>query len=551
MQRWLWAVLIFFFLLFSLVPTFYEISRAADLHPQRYFELVHNYYTDYNFYLSRIRQGREGAWTVTEKYTSEPHSGSYIQIMYLYMGKVSAWIGVPWQNSGDTYHTARVVLAATLLFMIAFVAKKAFANVMWQMIGFCLVVTSSTWPILVYHMQEWRFGGYMPWWTIMDSLQRTTFVPHMLAGQALIIFLLIAFSDEHTMARPGNWVFLGLLAFLLGIVFPPGLLFVFAAYGVFVVVDLLFVMPWKQKILFRQWAIVRIAGPAISAVISAPSLLYLSLALRVYPWKRLVDFAVLHPQPFVLKDYVLAVGPMLIIGGIGGIWAIWKRETKLYIFVAWVLAWAALIIAFQYIPQESPLRFTEMLPHVPLGILAAFLLGNLGKLGGLGKKIGVLAAILLIFLGLLQMYSSWRWQKEFIDQKVGATQPLVPTGSYVMYPLKDMYNAMIFIQDHTKRSDVILSETTAGNYIPVYSGNTVYVGHAATIATEQKEQIVTAFFSGVTTAAAAKDFLASNNLHYIFFGPQEVADGGIDDLTVVYPFLHEIYKNTYVRVYTW
>jgi hypothetical protein len=110
---------------------------------------------------------------------------------------------------------------------------------------------------------------------------------------------------------------------------------------------------------------------------------------------------------------------------------------------------------------------------------------------------------------------------------------------------------MIFIQDHTSRDTVILSETTAGNYMPVYSGNTVYVGHAGTVNTEQKEQIVSAFYSGRMGPAKGKEFLLSNNLHYIFFGPQESADGGITDLSRVYPFLSEIYRLGLFGVYHW
>ncbi len=593
-RRWIWGLIVVLFVLFSLVPTFYEISRRNDIHPDRYFELVHNFYTDYNFYLSRIRQGREGAWTVHEKYTSEPHQGSYMQIFYLLLGKISAFSRVPWPNSGDTYHMARVVLAATLLFVFAYASKSVFKNFIWQVFGFLLIVTASSWPILVYHMDEWRFGGYMPWWTIMDSLQRITFIPHMLAGQALIVFLLLAMASTVTMKRAGNWLFLGFLAFVLGVIFPPGLTFVAVAYGVFVVIDLLYRLPIKTKKDWTEWAIVRLAGPIVVGVISAPSLLYLALALRIYPWKRLVDFAELHPQPFKLGEYVLAVGPILPLGVIGAIMALVNKEKKLLLFVSWVIAWFALIIAFQYIPQESPLRFTEMLPQVPLAILAVYFFYHVNFLGiivmhtargdknisdslpagvksflshsighakqslriwsGVGNalqffSLGVPA--LLVVLGLCQMYSSWRWQAEFVDHKIVATAPLVPTESYVMYPLKDFVTAMIFIQDHTSRDTVILSETTAGNYMPVYSGNTVYVGHANTVDTEQKEIIVADFFSGRMGPTKAKEFLTQNNLHYIFFGPQEMDDGGISDLTTAYPFLTEIYKNTYVHIYHW
>ncbi|MCX6793609.1 MAG: hypothetical protein NTY06_00720, partial [Candidatus Gottesmanbacteria bacterium] len=462
MRRWMWGVLVFFFVLFSLTPMFYELSRQNDLHPERQFELVHNFYTDYNFYLSRIRQGREGALTVTEKYTSEPHRGSYIQIMYLLMGKVSAWVGVPWPNSGDTYHTARIVLSAVLLLLISYAAKWAFerSKFGWQVTAFLLAVTASSWPILVFHNGEWRFGGYMPWWSIMDSLQRITFIPHMLAGQALIVFLLIAMANADTMRVPRNWIFLGLLAFLLGIVFPAGLLFVFAVMGVYVLMRGIRSRPWRGSRFAGE-----IGGIGVIGMISAQTALYYSLVVKVYPWKRLIDYAILHPQPFVLQEYLLAVGPMLILGAIGGIWVIVKRERRLFIFVAWALTWFACIIAFQYIKQESPLRFTEMLPQVPLGILAGYLFYNLyNNYKNYIRHIVLGIPIVLIVIGLGQMYSSWRWQKEFLDQKITATQPLVPTGSYVMYPLKDFISAMIYIQDNTSRNTVILSETTAGNY---------------------------------------------------------------------------------------
>jgi hypothetical protein len=552
MRRVFWGILVFFFVLFSLVPMFYEWSRQGDLHPDRQFELVHNFYTDYNFYLSRIREGREGARTVTEKYTSEPHQGSYVQIMYLLMGKVSAWFSVPWPNSGDTYHTARIVLAATLLFLTAYAAKWAFEKFRfrWQIIGFLLAVTASSWPIPVFSHNEWRFGGYMPWWSIMDSLQRITFIPHMLAGQALIVFLLVAMAQARVMKKAGNWVFLGFLAVLLGTVFPAGLGFVFAAWGVFVILDFLYRLPMPRKERL-PWILTRLAGPAIVGLMSTPALLYFSLVVKVYPWKRLIDYALLHPQPFVLRDYLLAVGPMLILGAIGGLWVLVKREKRLFIFVAWTFTWFTCIIAFQHIKQESPLRFTEMLPQVPLGILAAYFLSDLSNLGNVWKKTAIIIAFGLIALGLAQMYSSWRWQKEFLDQKIWATQPLVPTGSYEMYPLKDFLAAINFIQNNTGRTTVILSETTAGNYIPVYSGNTVYVGHANSVNTEQKEQVVKSFFAGAMSPAQATEFLTANNLHYIFFGPQEEADGGLLNLPSTYPFLTEIYSVGFFRVYHW
>lgn len=262
------------FVLFSLFPTGYELANKGRLRPNRAFELVHNFPTDYNFYLSRIRQGIEGRWTVLEKYTSEPHSGSFLHVLYLWMGRVGQWVRVPWGRSGDVYHVGRIVFGMALLLLIAEYAKKSFRkdseysedqtisrsdylrvrsadfpkhrisessefSGKWQLLAFLLAVTASTWPKLVYVEVVPRFGGYMSWWSVMDSLQRITFIPHLLVGQALIVFLLLATSDERVMRRPGNWIFLGILAFLLGMVFPPGLVFVIATLGVLTILEAL------------------------------------------------------------------------------------------------------------------------------------------------------------------------------------------------------------------------------------------------------------------------------------------------------------------------
>ena len=87
--------------------------------------------------------------------------------------------------------------------------------------------------------------------------------------------------------------------------------------------------------------------------------------------------------------------------------------------------------------------------------------------------------------------------------------------------------------------------------MPVYSGNTVYVGHANTVNEEQKQVIVADFFSGHMGPTKAKQFLTENNLHYIFFGPQEEDDGDLVDLRQAYPFLTEIYSLGLFHVYHW
>lgn len=549
------------FVLFSLVPTWYELSHQNAIRPDRQFELIHNFYTDYNFYLSRIRQGIEGATTVLEKYTSEPHQGSFVQIFYLALGWAGSWTRTPWGASGDVYQAARIVLALTLLLLIVRLAQRIFANFTWQLVAFFLAVTASTWPKLVWEQGAWRFGGYMPWWSVMDSLQRITFIPHLLAGQSLIIFLLMALSDEKVLTRWGNWLFLGGLAFGLGIIFPPGLLFVWGVLGALVVLEVVWSTKTLKQFPAKALLLYRIAGRATVVVISAPALLYLNLMLTFYPWKRLAEFDVLHPLPFNYVEYAQALGPLLPLGVLGLVLVLMRREKTMLVAAAWVLAWLAYLVIFRFIPQQSPLRFSEMMPHLPLAMLAAYLFLSLTR-AAVGPRFAhqstpkhfLLFAVNVIMvttiaLGLGVMYSSWLWQRDFVDHKIRASYPLVPTGSYVMYPLKDFISAIIFIQDATSRDTAILSETTAGNYIPVYSGNTVYVGHDNTVKAEEKKELVRQFFGGTMDPVTALRWLDENNLKVVFFGPQEREDGGIQELSAVYPFLQPVYGNATVTVY--
>jgi len=548
--RWFWPVLLLGFVIFSLASTFYELSRSGDLHPNREFELIHNFPTDYNFYLSRIREGLEGHWTVVEKYTSEVHSGSFIHGLYVLMGKAGILARVPMGRAGDIYHIARIVLGASLLWVTMLFCVRSFSSKhtprLWAVFGFLLAVTASSWPKLVAvvggsivpataeNILQWRFGGYMAWWSVMDSLQRITFIPHLLMGQALIVVLVLLVTNSAVLKKSGNLVMAGLLAFMLGMIFPPGLIFVYAVMGIWVVLS---GRP------LTQW----LAPYGAIVMISAPSLVYLWLMTGMYPWKRLAEVDIIRPLPFDYAEYFRAMGPMLPLGVIGAILALLVWETAMLPAIAWVIAWGALLGLFAFIPQQSPLRFSEMIPHVPLGVLTGYLFYWLGRC--VPRQAVYSAVSLLILTGVFHMYSSFLWQRDFVDHKIRATLPLVPTGSYVMYPLKDFTAAIRYLEEVSGRDEVILSESTAGNYIPVLSGNYVYAGHDNTVAFEAKKEKVKEFFAGRMSLSAAKIWVGETRASYVFYGPQEREDGGGSDLRGVYPFLTEVYKNPAVTVY--
>ena len=143
-------LLSFFFVLLSFSPTIYEVFSQSQLSSDREFVPEHNYMFDYNFYLSRIRQGQEGRWLVSEKYTSEPHQGSLLQIFYLYIGKIGGVIGL---SPPVIYHLSRVLLGIILLIIVAYYVQKLFKGI-WAIIAYFLVVTAGSFPILLWIMLD-------------------------------------------------------------------------------------------------------------------------------------------------------------------------------------------------------------------------------------------------------------------------------------------------------------------------------------------------------------------------------------------------------------
>jgi len=545
------------FLLFSLLPTGYEIVYKQKIKPIRAFELVHNFPTDYNFYLSRIRQGLEGRTTVEEKYTSEPHRGSFLQEFYLVLGWVGRVLRIPPNHAWLVYHAARIVFGFTLLLLIGWIAQRTLPRGIWQVVGYLLAVTASSWPIVAIENGQILFYGYMRWWSVMDNLLRIIFIPHILVGQALIIVLCILLADDAVLKRWRNWFLLGFGGFVLGIIFPPGLLFVWVVLGVLIMIEIVWILRSKQRFQVKTFLTSRVIPRVIVLAMSAPSLLYLNLMLTFYPWKRLAEFDVLHPLPFRFVEYFQAVGPVLPLGLFGLILAFARKETSQRAVIAWVIAWLACLGVFRYIPQQSPLRFSEMTPHIPLAILTAYLFLQLYISGVqlkkyahvIVQKISFILPFTVIVTGIFLMVAAWIAQRDFLDHKMRADYPLVPTGTYVMYPMKEFTAAMRFLEENTPRDIIVLSDTTAGNYIPVYAGKFVYIGHDNTVGLEQKTLYARAFFSGRTSVDDARKWIAQERMSYVFFGPQEMENNSIKELGNVYPFLSEVYRSEWFRIY--
>jgi hypothetical protein len=213
------------FVLFSFSPTLFELSQKEKVPPDREFTLDHNYVFDFNFYISRIREGAQGNWLVSEKYFHKPHPSSLFQAVYLYLGKVGTILGL---DPVSTYHISRIVFGLGLLMSILVVVRKFFSFKKTLAI-FLLVVTGGSFPIITSATGGINFFGtraatYMGWWSSQDSLQRITYIPHVLVGQIFLLWLIFFLARTLSLKKS---IGIGILGFIGGIIFPPALVILF------------------------------------------------------------------------------------------------------------------------------------------------------------------------------------------------------------------------------------------------------------------------------------------------------------------------------------
>jgi hypothetical protein len=533
-------LLAFSFLFLSFLPNIYEAS-VTNLLPQDRTMIwgEHSYTYDYNVYLSKIRQGQEGRLTVVDKYDNHPQQkGIFLVMLYLLSGKIGSIFNF---TPTLTYHLLRVFTSvfwiSTIIFLnIYFLKKKFLIN-----LGVVLSFLTAGFPIFYQFQGQWWIKSYMDWWQELDILKRISFIPHDSLNYIFIsVFtILLSLIDKNKK----YFIILCVLLFLSVFIQPSS--------------AILFIISWILYYLIKYFWFKSLANDLIidklkqTVVIFITvfiPLLYIRFVTSTYPWKSLMDFHENNRLVFDIKDYVLALGPIFFTGVVGALLVILKKKQELLGLVTWIIGVSIAITLFQFFPYQS-LRFVQTSNHIPLIILSVFLFYELWERKNAVMKIIIVITIMAIISnGLAQTYFSLKSQIQFINQRALATSPLVPYPPQVMYPLTDFYNGLKWLEAKTDHSSIVLSKITAGNYIPAYSGNFVYLGHIAeTPHHDDRIKKADEFFSGNLGEEQVFKFLKTENISYVFYGPQE-KENSIKNISV-YPFLISVYQTPMVTIY--
>jgi hypothetical protein len=497
-----------------------------------------NWPYDFNYYRSIITQGKNGQITTIDKYTSENQSGKLLRIGYLALGHFSKTFKL---DETTAYHVFRILLGLIFVLLIYLFIKMSLnpgKKIILLVFFLCLFIAGypeiACNPNCHLVPRLWSM-------TQLDPIRRITFLPHFLYGQIAFIFLLYILLNSNKSLK---WLLgASILLGIAGLDHPSSLILIFPVLGLTILS-----LAWKQlltKKLFTKLLLI--------IIITVPFFIYLFVATNSFPWNmsRLAQF----PLGVNFIDFSLALGPTFIIGMIGAIIIFFSKKDKpiaLVINSSWLLAIVTLTFAVNNYFNYSQTRFLQVAPHVPSAILTGYIIWEVYKklLNYFSKKITIIicASVLsVIFIPTFStLYLLYYDQFDYEIYFAKYSLPNIPYPPYIDYPPTEWMDGFTWLKNNSKPNEIVLSDFTAGNFIPTYGGNTVFYGHKTeTYNVDKKGEAVTNFFKS-ENSNEQKLFLIKNIINYIFYGPQEKTYRK-SDLNI--PGTKVVYKNSIVIIY--
>ncbi|MFB0533555.1 MAG: hypothetical protein ACETWR_01090 [Anaerolineae bacterium] len=489
---------------------------------------------DGNSYIAKMGQGARGEWLFHLPYTSEDHDGAVLFIFHLLLGKLARLSSLSLIN---VYHLARLLCGLLLLWMIYVFISYFVPVVALRRIAFLLVCFSSGlgWLLITLRLSpETPIDFMLP--------EAFTFLilyafPHLALARTLMLGTFTLTLTAFRRNQITHAILAGAACFLVGLIVP---FYVGVAYVV--LGSYLLALLWRRQ--QTPWREMRLT--AIVVFTSAPVLLYNGYVFWTNPIFRIwaEQNLILSPHPLhYVSGY--AIVALLAIGGIG--YVLRRSESEKLLLVSWGLVVPPLL----YMPFNLQRRLIEGF-QIPLCILASL---------GLARYVlpAVTRSGLTRSLTRFQRYTRPKLRRFVTTTIILLTIPsnllLIATSliqvsclSPPIFHERMELEAMDWLAAHTQPSDIVLSSSEAGNYIPAWAGNRVFLGHGPeTIHAEEKEDIVRQFFQAQTSDTHRKEILRRYNIAYLFYGPAERALGDFQPAHRSY--LEEAFANDQYAIY--
>jgi len=401
---------------------------------------------DANTYLAKMREGWEGSWWWTNRYSSEPGTGAFFFVFWLFLGHVAAWLHL---SLMATFHAARVagafaLLAAAWLFFEEFVPvarARRWATWFYAIgLGCGYVIQALHHPVVLGQQTDtldWRMPELSAFYSILA-------LPHFAWAAAFqaaaCVFTLRA--AERSSFRYGVLAGLCWLAESLIHAQMPILL-----GGAFVV-----------ALLVRPVSLRGYAAAALAFAIAGPYVIYSYWASLHVPEVLRWSAQWRNNLPPDGLSLALALLPQLVLTAIA-VPIIWRTRRRAdLVLVAWLLILAAIL----WLPNPAGNLRRRFFDGISLPLVA---LATRGMYEVVVPRLAARPARLVPFatVAFAAMGSAFLLFAPILF----ATNPTYSLTT-------DEVGALSWLNAHP--TGVVLSTSHLGLYVPAYSSDTAYAG---------------------------------------------------------------------------
>jgi hypothetical protein len=485
----------------NLTPFFAFLRHTP---PDRQFSMVHNNIQDFYFYQALMQQGASGSWLTTDPFTLEPSQPSIIFAYFLWLGKVSSFLSIPFPVM---YHLTRVicgVLAGAMAYILLKIIKLPYRR-----LAYFFFLFASPFLHEIPTDNGIQQFSYMYWWTGIDAIRRFAYLPHHVFGSLFLIINIIALL-KFVKTRNNKWMFLSLVcALLLGFIHPPSLFIILLALPVSVTVYVLIHFKrWQMKlsVLNKEFPVIHLVVYWIIGVLLM--FLMVSQTNKGFPWSQYIAWEKNIQFPLD-KELVGALGILVPFALFGGLFALQTGQFQYIFIVCWLFV-PFLLIPFALKMNISNIRLIQGTPYLPLSILAVIGIKAIEKMIAKRWVVWVTFALFLVFtIPTLfwsmndQMKEYWNiWSNVYLDKR--------------------LFPAFDFINNHYSNKTNVMTTFYTGNYLSAFTHTNSFMGHFGyTFNREKKEKEADEFYKNNMMPDKAKQFLLNSKITLVFQGVEE------------------------------
>jgi len=466
---------------------------------------------DQNTYFMWMSQVASGEVLLRNLYTSIPHEGAVLNLVFLAAGLAGKLFG----SLDIAYQLLRLVAVVVLAWSVwLFVATFTDARERRRWLFLTVVFGAGVgWVWNLYRLWNGDFGGLV---SDVDMLSRPLdmwvpegyvfysmlVMPHFSVAIALLLLTVRCAAIGLANNRLAMTAMAGLLCFALSFVHP---------YDVLIALGLACSVAALHSL--RQRAVSRTVWRHIGLLLLLGSgpVLYNYWILNNNPGMQawLVQNHSASPVPV---SYLAGYGLLLI----GAVWYSVKHRHDLgsnLSPVQWLYAWLLLLPLALYAPIDFQRRLV-IGAVAPLAVLSMLLLLDwLEQLRFTTQRAST--ATLALVLVLVSLSSTFHWLNSFRKTSDHAGE---------LFVASDLVEALRTIAAAPTAQGTVLARFETGNHVPRFTGHATVIGSRGQTGNFDRVRASTeAFYRGDMSDAQMRDFLDEQRVRWVVIGPHEAA----------------------------